>query len=108
MFKLSRGGEKLRRIEHYLSQMWPLEHTACLRSVKGRISLHKLQCSGKVCLFIFFRMCPISTCNTQEALGDTAQGGNTSLISVTHNVLNPKKSKCKKYSKHPFILVLFS
>lgn len=64
---------------HYLSQMWPLEQTACLRSVKGRISLHKLQCSGKVCLFIFFRMCPISTWNTQEALTDTAQGGNTSL-----------------------------
>lgn len=45
----------------YLSQTCPLEHTACLRSVKGKISLHKLQCSGKVCLFIFFRMCPIST-----------------------------------------------
>ena len=45
----------------YRSQMWPLEQTACLRSVNGKISLHKLQCSGKVCLFIFFEMCPIST-----------------------------------------------
>lgn len=45
----------------YRSQMWPLEQTACLRSVKGRISLHRLQCSGKVCLFIFFEIWPIST-----------------------------------------------
>lgn len=80
-FEFCRGGEKLWMIQpwDYLSQMWPLEQTACLRSVKGRISLHRLQCSGKVCLFIFFRMCPISTCNTQEALGETTQGGNTSL-----------------------------
>lgn len=40
----------------YLSHMCPLLHTACLRSVKGRTSLHRLQYSGNVCLFIFFIM----------------------------------------------------
>lgn len=56
---MQRGQKTLRA--DYLSQICPLEQTACLRSVNGRISLHKLQCSGKVCLFIFFKICPIST-----------------------------------------------
>ena len=50
-----------RQAGSHLSHRWPLGHTACRRSLKGSMSLHRLQYSGNVCLFIFLQTCPIRT-----------------------------------------------